>query len=53
MSDHWNGDGERMTDSERGRARESESEQVRGRASEEEDQSGPASAASGDGRWPR
>ena len=37
MSDHWNGDGERMTDSERGRAPESESEQVRGRASEEEE----------------
>ena len=37
MTDHWNGEGARMTDSERGPAKESESEQVRGRATEDEE----------------
>jgi hypothetical protein len=37
MSDQWNSDGPRMTDSERGPAKESESEQVRGRATEDEE----------------
>jgi hypothetical protein len=37
MSDHWNGDGERMVDSERMPAKQPESEQVRGRATEDEE----------------
>jgi hypothetical protein len=36
MSDQWNDDRERLTDSERGRAKEPDSEQVRGRASEDD-----------------
>jgi hypothetical protein len=37
MSDHWNGDGPRMTDSDRGPSKEPKSDEVRGRATEDEE----------------
>lgn len=37
MSDQWNGEGGRLTDSERGGAPKPESDQVRGRATEGEE----------------